>query len=101
MKLLIITVVEAYQKDVFKLLKEADIKNFSESDIDGYKNVSPVIMTSSWFPSKKGGAQSRMFFSFTENEKIEYLFKLIKTYNNKLETNNPIKAIVVPIENYI
>ena len=42
-----------------------------------------------------------MFFSFTENEKIELLFKLVSEFNENLETNNPIRAAVVNIENYI
>ena len=42
-----------------------------------------------------------MFFSFTEDEHIDALFDLIKEFNTNLETNNPIKAIVVPIEKFI
>ena len=55
-------------------------------------------MKSSWFPNVKGGVESSLFFSFTEDDKIDVLFELIKEFNMKLETNNPIKAVVVPIE---
>ncbi|WP_142785890.1 hypothetical protein [Changchengzhania lutea] len=101
MKLLIVTVVEEYHKDIIQLFKDAKIENFSESDIDGYKNPAALLMTSSWFPSSKGGADSRMFFSFTEGKNIDAAFKLIKEFNAELVTNNPIKAIVVPIEKFI
>ena len=101
MKLVIVTAVEEFQKDVLKLFKNAKIESFSSSDIDGYKNAASLLMTSSWFPSVKGGNESSLFFSFTEDEKIDSLFNLIKEFNNNLETNNPIKAIVVPIEKYI
>lgn len=101
MKLLIVTVVEEYHEDIIRLFKEAKIENFSESDIDGYKSSASLLMTSSWFPSRKGGADSRMFFSFTEAERIDTAFKLIKEFNDNLVTYNPIKAIVVPIEKYI
>lgn len=101
MKLVIVTVVEEFHKEVIKLFKNAGIESFSESDIDGYKNGSSLLMASNWFSGPKGGNESNMFFSFTEEEKIDALFNLIKEFNNNLETNNPIKAIVVPIEKFI
>jgi hypothetical protein len=42
-----------------------------------------------------------LFFSFTEEGNIDLLFKLIAEFNTQLETNNPVKAVVVPIEKYI
>ena len=101
MKLLIVTVVEEYAKETLQLFKKANIESFSGSDIDGYKNTASVLMASNWFPSAKGGVESAMFFSFTTEENIEILFPLISAFNNDLETNNPIRAAVVPIEKYI
>lgn len=101
MKLVIVTAVEEFQKDVLKLFKKANIENFSSSEIDGYKNGSSVLMASSWFPGEKFGNESRLFFSFTEDKNIDTLFNVIKEFNTNLETNNPIKAIVVPIEKFI
>ncbi|NOY47849.1 MAG: hypothetical protein GXO84_06575 [Chlorobi bacterium] len=102
MKLLIVTVVEEFQDDILQLFKDSKIKNFSESNIEGFKHeATSVLMAYNWFPSEKGGAKSSLFFSFTEEDKIESLFKLIKIFNNNLETKNPIRAVVVPIEKYI
>ncbi len=101
MKLVLVTAVVEFQKDVLKLFKNANIENLSSSNIDGYKNSSSVLMATSWFPSEKFGNESSLFFSFTEVGKIDALFNLIKEFNENLETNNPIKAIVVPIEKFI
>ncbi len=101
MKLLIVTVVAEFEKDILRLFKKAKIESFSESQIDGYKTSTPLVRTASWFPSEKGGIESSLFFSFTEDENITTLFELIKTFNKNLETNNPIKAVVVPIEKSI
>ncbi|MUU77454.1 MULTISPECIES: hypothetical protein [Winogradskyella] len=101
MKLVIVTAVEQYQKEVLKLFKKADIENFSSSEIDGHKNSSSLLMASNWFPAEKGGNESSMFFSFTDEERIDALFEAIKEFNKNLETNNPIKAIVVPIEKFV
>ena len=101
MKLLMVTVVEQFEKQVVDLFIKANIENFSGSDIDGYKTPVSLLMKSSWFPNVNGGVESSLFFSFTEDDKIDVLFELIKEFNTKLETNNPIKAVVVPIERSI
>ncbi|MGB3343572.1 MAG: hypothetical protein WBA61_06655 [Aequorivita sp.] len=101
MKLLIVTVVNQFEKEVLQLFKESEIESFSGSDIEGFKNVSSFMMNSSWFPSQKSGADSSMFFSFTEDKKIDAFFSLVERFNRDLETNNPIHAVVVPIERSI
>ncbi|MEJ2113093.1 MAG: hypothetical protein P8X62_05155 [Flavobacteriaceae bacterium] len=101
MKLVIVTVVEEFHKEVQLLFKRAKIESFSSSDIDGFKNNTSLLVSSNWFVSDKRGNESVMFFSFTDEEHIESLFDLIKEFNSNLETNNPVKAIVVPIEKYI
>ena len=101
MKLLIVTVVEEFEKEILQLFKKANIESFSGSDIDGYKNPTSMVRTSSWFPSRKSGVESNLFFSFTEDGNIDSLFELIKEFNKSLETDNPIKAVVVPIEKSI
>ncbi|WP_029034138.1 hypothetical protein [Salinimicrobium terrae] len=101
MKLLIVTSVAAFQKDVLKLFKKANIEAFSSSEIDGYKNGNNLVATQSWFPGEKGGNESSMFFSFTDEEKISEFFNTVREFNNNLETNNPVRAVVVPIEQSI
>ncbi|GAA3584310.1 hypothetical protein [Snuella lapsa] len=101
MKLVMVTAVETFHKDVIQLFRKANIEVFSESDIDGYKNTPSVLIANSWFPSTQGGNESNLFFSFTDADKIDTLFNYITEFNSHLETNNPIRAVVVPIEKYI
>lgn len=101
MKLLIVTAVGEYQEKVLKLFRKSNIESFSGSDIDGYKHVNSFKMRSSWFPSVSAGADSSMFFSFTEEDRIDAFFKAVKEFNENLETNNPIRAVVVPIERHV
>lgn len=101
MKLLIVTAVSEYQKDVLNLFKKANIEAFSSSEIDGYKNSNSLIATQSWFPGEKAGNESSMFFSFTDEDKISDFFRHVKAYNQSLETDNPVRAIVLPIEKSI
>jgi len=101
MKLVIVTAVEEFQTAILKLFKNANIENFSSSEIDGHKNAASILMASSWFSGQKVGNESSLLFSFTEDENIDTLFNLIKEFNKNLETKNPIKGVVVPIERYI
>ncbi|MBT4413375.1 MAG: hypothetical protein HOC83_04735 [Polaribacter sp.] len=101
MKLVLVTAVEEFQKDVLKIFTKANIKNFSSADIAGYKNAPSLLMGSNWFSAGKSGNESIMFFSFTNKDKIDDLFKIIQEFNNHVETNNPIKAIVVPVEKFL
>lgn len=100
MKLVIVTAVEEYHKTVLRLFNEAGIDSFSSSSIDGHKNQALISMKS-WFPSVKGGNESHLYFSFTRPEAIQILLKKVKELNATLESNNPIKAIVLPIEDYV
>jgi hypothetical protein len=101
MKLVIVTAVEDFHNEILQLFKQAGVKNVSESDIDGYKNVPTILTSSNWFANEKKGVNSIMLFSFTAKEKIDILFDLLKEFNKNLKTNNPIKAIVLPIEKHL
>ncbi|WP_435414239.1 hypothetical protein [Polaribacter aestuariivivens] len=100
MKLVIVTSVEEFQKDVLQLFKKAAIENLSATEINGFKNV-PSEIASNWFSAGKSGNESIMFFSFTDDTHIAVLFNLIKDFNKNMETDNPLKAVVVPIEKFI
>lgn len=101
MKLLIVTTVAEYQKDVLKIFKEAGVEAFSTSEIDGYKNLTEAETRQSWFPSVKAGYDSLLFFSFTSEEKLELFLTMAKKYNEQLESNNPIRAVSLNIEKFI
>lgn len=101
MKLVMVTVVEEFQKEVLQLFKKTGIENFSESDIEGFKNSPSIVSASNWFSGQKSSIQSLLFFSFTEEEKANLLFEEIKLFNQKEDITNPIKLAVLPIEKFI
>jgi len=101
MKLVIVTAVNQYKKEVLNLFKDADIRNLSESNIEGHKFYKVKNMAENWFSSERSSVKSNLFFSFNDEEKIEKLFELIEEFNDNLESRNPIKAIVLPIEKSI
>jgi hypothetical protein len=100
MKMVFITCVSDYEKDIMKLLEEAEVNAFSAFNIEGYRNEKNELDFQSWFPYTKLGSESLMFFSFETLDKIRNLFNHIRKHNNSLATN-PVKAVVMPIDESI
>ncbi len=101
MKLVIMTLVDAYKADMTKILKDANIVNYSEMDISGFKKETSSGLNLNWFADKKMGSDSELFFTFTEEENVDFLLESIKKFNVSTRGTSPIKAVVVPIEKYI
>ena len=100
MKMVIITCVSDYEKDIMKILDKAEVNAFSAFNIDGYRNDKNELDFQSWFPTTRLGTESLMFFSFDTSDKIKKLFQHIKEYNDTL-SSNPVRAAVMPIEESI
>ena len=101
MKLVMVTSVAAYQQDVLKLFEQANIENFSSSEIDGHKQKTSILNASDWFSGQKNGTTSSLFFSFTDEEHIASLFLCIEAFNKNLKTKNRIRAFVLPVAQFI
>jgi len=101
MKFLIVTLVKEYEKDVLHLFKDTDIKSFSNVDINGFKTNSVENLIDNWFSNSSDKVRSTMFFTFTHKEKIEKLLLKIETFNKRISSNNPLKAIVLDVAKYI
>ncbi len=101
MKLVIVTAVSEFRDTVKKLFGKAGIERYSGSEIEGYNQVASVAAQTGWFQGSAFGADSELYFSFTESEKIDLLFEQLEQFNHTLETNNPIRAAVIPIEKFI
>jgi len=98
MKLFIVTCLKELQKDVTKIFKDADIHAFSMAEVIGFRNNQPVNMMESWFAGGDEKADSVMLFSFTAAENAARGLDLVKEYNKKSETDFPVRAIIVPVE---
>ncbi len=101
MKLLIVTAVKAFEKEVLKLFKTAKINAFSSGDINGFKTDDHENLIDNWFSSSNDKVQSVLFFTFEEQHKIEVLLDQLNEFNKEIESDNPMKAIVLPIERFV
>lgn len=101
MKLLLITSVSEYEKEVCQLFKKAEIIVYSTSDIQGHKFFAGNNLQDNWFSTQRDSFDSKLYFSFTSEDKIETIFKSIEAFNTEKTSSNPLKAIVLDIEKFI
>jgi len=101
MKLLLITSIKEFEKDICKLFKTSKIEVYSTFDIQGNKLQNPTNIQDNWFSAQRDTLDSKMFLTFTSEELINELLKEVKKYNKENNSNNPVKAIVMNIEQHV
>ena len=101
MKLLIITAVKSYEKEAVKLFKEAGILAFSNTDINGFKALDQEDLIDNWFSGATQNVKSVLFFTFSEQDKIDLLLlEELALLNAQIESENPLRAIVLNVEKF-
>ena len=100
MKLLILTAVKSYEKQAVQLFRKAEIMAFSNADINGFKTLDQENLIDNWFSNSSENVKSILFFSFSEESKIDKLLDELAVLNTKIESDNPLRVIVLNIEKY-
>ncbi|WP_100611697.1 hypothetical protein [Confluentibacter lentus] len=98
MKLVIITAIKEFEKDIKLLLKKAHVKTFSFRDITGYRDSTEDAVESNWFSSEMNQTESILFYAFVNAEYVDTLFDLINNFNQQQQSLSHIHLAVVNIE---
>ncbi len=98
MKLLIITAIKEFEKDVLKILKKGEVKTFTFKDVKGFKDLSEEAMKSNWFASEMNINESILFYAFVKKENVDAVFDLVKTFNEQQESMSQIHLASLNIE---
>ena len=98
MKLVIITAIKLFEKDIKLQLKKAEVKTFSFKEVTGYRDSTEDAIESNWFSSEMNQTESIVFYAFVKKENVDILFKLINDFNNKQKTLSHIHVAVINIE---
>lgn len=98
MKLLIITAVAAYDKNIKQMLKISEVKTFSYQDVKGFSDPSVEASGSNWFGSDRNESQSILYYAFVKNENVDQFFALVEEFNAKQETLSKVHIAVLKIE---
>ena len=98
MKLVIITAIKQFEKDIKLQLKKAEVKTFSFKEVKGYRDSTEEAVESNWFSSEMNQTESILFYAFVKKENVDMLFELIKDFNSTQKTMSHIHVAVLNIE---
>ena len=98
MKLLIITTIKAFDKEVKKMLKQAEVKTFTYKAVTGFKDLSEEAIESNWFGSEMNENESILYYAFVKKENVDLFFDLVNEFNKEQKTVSNIHVAVLNIE---
>ncbi len=98
MKLLIITAIADFDKDIKKMLKQAAVKTFTYKDVKGFNNISEQSIESNWFGSEITETESILYYTFVKKENVDLFFELVKQFNINQESLSRVHVAVLNIE---
>jgi nitrogen regulatory protein PII len=100
MKLLIITSVAEFGKEVKQILKQAQVKTYSYSNVVGYRNAMQDALATNWFGTEMNENESILFYAFVPTENVEIVCEAIIVFNNQQENLSHIHVAVLNIEKF-
>ena len=98
MKLVIITAIRQFEKDIKLQLKKAEVRTFSFKEVTGYRDSTEDAIETNWFSSEMNQTESIVFYAFVKKENVDMLFKLINDFNDKQTSMSHIHVAVINIE---
>jgi nitrogen regulatory protein PII len=98
MKLLLVTCIEEYEKNVKKILRHSGVQSFSYQEVSGYSNGHGQRTS---FVSESIPTASLLFTVFIENQCIDELFESFEDFNNKQSVNTKIHVACLDVNRSI
>ncbi len=101
MKLLIITSIKAFKKEIKDILKDAEVKTYSYKDVIGFRDASKLGIQENWFANQMNEGEAIFFYAFVKKENVDIVFDKVTAFNEKQETSSTIHVAVLNIERSI
>lgn len=98
MKLLIITAIKEFKKEILQILHASDVKTFSYSKVTGYRDSTSDSINSNWFATEMNEIESVLFYAFVSIENVDIVMEAVKKLNEKQQTLSQIHVVIVNIE---
>ena len=100
MKLVLITAIAEFEKDVKNMLKEAKVKSYSYKEVKGFRDASEENIESNWFGSEMNETDSVVFYAFILQQNLDTLFDEITQFKKNQETISKVHLAVLSVEKY-
>ena len=100
MKLLMITAIREFEKNVKDILNHSGVKSFSYHYVKGYKNESDGS-SENWFGASHTEIDSVLFAVFIDENFTEEVYKKVEFFNGKQKSLSKIHVTTLNIEKSI
>lgn len=100
MKLLLITAVSDFEKEIKQLLKKVNVKSYSYNNVKGVSNTTTEELNSNWFGAEHIENDSVVFYVFVDKEKVDHFFEQVDLFNSKLDSVSKIHLASFNIEKH-
>lgn len=100
MKLLLITAIQEFEKDVKKILNHSGVKSFSYQEVKGYKNETDG-KSDNWFVAEHSEIDSLLFSVFIEESMVAEIYKKVEIFNVQQTSLSRLHMATLPIEIFI
>lgn len=101
MKLLLITTIKEFEKNVKDLLVHSGVNVFSYTAVKGYKAESKEAHADNWFASEVTESNSLMFMAFVADDKMDEICGKVRNFNSKQEFQSKVHVATLDIEKSI
>ena len=101
MKLLVVTAVKYYEKEIKSILKKSGVKNYTYKDAVGYRDLSGLSVQENWFANDMHEGMSIVFFAFVEEGNCDVVFDKVKEFNESSESYSKVHVAAINIERSI
>lgn len=98
MKLVIITAISEFKKDIIKMFKNTEIKTFTYKEVTGFKDVSEENVGTNWFGSEMNETPSIMFYAFLNENQTALLFQSVTSFNASQKVSTKIHFASLTID---
>jgi nitrogen regulatory protein PII len=98
MKLIILTTIEEFAKEVKHILKNAQVKSYSYKNVIGYLSTSEEAFESNWFGVEMDENESILFYAFVPKDTVDKVYDAVKEFNAKQKTASHMHIAVLNIE---
>lgn len=98
MKLLVITAVEEFAKEIRIMLKKSHISIYSYKKVKGFRDLSEESIERNWFAGEMDISRSIIFFAFVKEANVEDFFARAEEFNAKQKILSKIHVVILNIE---
>ncbi|AWM12928.1 hypothetical protein NHF50_03300 [Flavobacterium sp. NRK F10] len=98
MKLVIITAIAEFEKEIKKILKEAKVLSYSYRDVKGYRDSTEDAVETNWFGAEMNETESVLFYALVSEDNVSLFMNLIHGFNEKQEAKSHIHVAVLNVE---